>query len=436
MRNAPLARVIRTILLLTSLLAIGCAAVTPRLAPTPTMLVGSDENPFAETPADLQTPSVPLIYATDRAVKKSTDGHVEYGIGRSHALTIGVCEVTIGDRELTWERLVKASRSPKRDIDLPLRLGRTTPVATFAETGNPPMIVDGHPVPTPEDARADADATAALHALLRDRLAGTPRKHVYVFVHGYANRLEDGATRMVQLWHYLGRQGAAAIYSWPAGSPGLLRGYTHDRESGEFTVFHFKQFIRAVAASPDVEQIHLVGHSRGTDVLITTLRELLQQAGDPKVATEQLKLGHLILAAPDLDMEVSTQRVAAERLGLLGRSATVYLHAGDRALGISDWLFESARRVGQMQLTDLTSKQREGYSRLTGVSFIDVRVKTDRRGHGYFTDNPHVLSDLILLLRDGRPPGAEHGRPLLKREGAFWELHEGYPAESAPAGSD
>ena len=43
----------------------------------------------------------------------------------------------------------------------------------------------------------------------------------------------------------------------------------HDRESGEFTVYHLKQCLRAVAACPDVERVHLIAHSRGTDVTIS-----------------------------------------------------------------------------------------------------------------------------------------------------------------------
>jgi len=61
------------------------------------------------------------------------------------------------------------------------------------------------------------------------------------------------------------------------------------------------------------------------------------------------------------------------------------------------------------------------------VQLIDVKVKTDFLGHGYFISNPAVLSDLILILRDNRPPGAENGRPLLREEGGFWELYDGYP---------
>ena len=79
---------------------------------------------------------------------------------------------------------------------------------------------------------------------------------------------------MAELWHFLGREGLPIIYTWPAGYPGIF-GYTYDRESSEFTVFHLKQAIRWLAKLPEVENIHLLAHSRGTDVTVSAVRELV-----------------------------------------------------------------------------------------------------------------------------------------------------------------
>jgi hypothetical protein len=38
-----------------------------------------------------------------------------------------------------------------------------------------------------------------------------------------------------------------------------------------------------------------------------------------------------------------------------------------------------------------------------------------------------VSSDLILLLRDNRDPGADNGRTLSSQGANFWLLEEGYP---------
>ena len=62
------------------------------------------------------------------------------------------------------------------------------------------------------------------------------------------------------------------------------------------------------------------------------------------------------------------------------------------------------------------------------MEFIDADIDTpDNFTHSYFYAHPAVLSDLILLMRDGRAAGAEHGRPLVRHPSGFWVLSKGYP---------
>jgi len=55
-------------------------------------------------------------------------------------------------------------------------------------------------------AEVDADMQIA-YAELSSRLAKTPDKEVYIFVHGYANSFDDSVTTLAQVWHFLGRRG-------------------------------------------------------------------------------------------------------------------------------------------------------------------------------------------------------------------------------------
>ncbi len=218
------------------------------------------------------------------------------------------------------------------------------------------------------------------------------------------------------------------VYTWPAGHPGLLRGYNYDRESGEFTIYHLKQFLTALASCPDLQKIHVVAHSRGTDVFLTALRELhikFKAAGQD--TRSRLKLGNVVLAAADLDWQVTNQRIAAERLGVVPERFTIYLNQKDRAIGFAEWLFASVQRVGQLTEGDLSEAQRTAIGQMAQLNVVDVNVKTDFSGHGYFISNPAVLSDLILLLRDNRAPGAENGRSLPRHKHGFWRPHDGYP---------
>lgn len=42
-----------------------------------------------------------------------------------------------------------------------------------------------------------------------------------------------------------------------------------------------------------------------------------------------------------------------------------------------------------------------------------------------------MLSDLILLLRDGRKPGAANGRPLTMAPNGFWHIGNDYALPAA-----
>ncbi len=407
-----------------SALSAGCQ---PELMPTPNLYATAGRDPFPDVPPDARSNRVEVVYATDRAPFTDRKGGLCYGFQRSPSLAMGLCTVEIG-RGVSWDELVRDSRTNRRRRGLPLTVVETRERLRFPPVPTPMVEDGGKLVENPEALAQEAESVRQLVALFADRLRGTPHREVYLFVHGYNNEFPDGILVMAQLWHFLGRTGVPVVYTWPAGSPfGLLRGYNHDRESGEFTIYHLKQFLRALASCPELRRMHLIAHSRGTDVLTSALRELhsgFRAAG--KDTRSELKIGNMILAAPDLDIEVMQQRIAAERLHLIPERLTVYISEHDRAIGIADWLFGSSRRLGQLRGTDLTPSQRKALGTLAQLQLVDVKVKTDWLGHSYFYGSPAVSSDVILVLRDNRAPGAEHGRPLLRRYDNFWEMRDDY----------
>jgi esterase/lipase superfamily enzyme len=270
------------------------------------------------------------------------------------------------------------------------------------------------------------------HQLLRERLAKTPQKDVFIFIHGFNTEFNDAVYRPAEVWHFMGRAGVPVAYTWPAGFSGI-RGYAYDRESGEFTIFHLKNFIRAVAACPDVERIHLVAHSRGTDVTITALRELnIEYQAKGESTAEALKLENLVLAAPDLDEDVFMQRFTAENLLEAARRTTIYVSKNDKAIGLADLVFASKRRVGALGPRDFTPAMRQMLAKLPNLQFIECNVKSSSflGSHDYVFNHPAALSDLILVLRDRRPPGKEFGRPLREPALGVWELNNDYLAEA------
>ena len=231
--------------------------------PTPNLYAGASEDPFADVAPAYRTPEVDLLYATDR-VPEPQKGDLQYGSGRSPSLAFGSCVVDIG-RDVTWEQLVQNSRVRRRDVSLPLSVASITELGRFPST----------PIVSPEAAADQEAVDAAFLEGLGQRLALTPRKEAFVFVHGYHDTFDTAACVAAELWHFLGRPGVPIMYTWPAGHKGLIQGYNYDRESGLFSVFHLKSFLQLLASSPDLEAITIVAHSRGTSVVVDALGSLV-----------------------------------------------------------------------------------------------------------------------------------------------------------------
>lgn len=409
---------------LVAIVCSGCAS--PRLMPTPNVYRDRTDNPFAAVPPALRTNRVDLLYVTDRRLEQAPPGRPAYTFRRASTLAYGSCVVALG-RDLDWDSLVALSRSARRTNAVPVR------VVWVQELGRLP----GEPAPAataagwasdPQQTAVQQRALAQFQAEVRRRLELTPRKEVFLFVHGFNNDFDRAAAVAAQLWHFLPRQGVPLLYTWPAGRGGV-RGYTYDRESSEFTVGHFKQVLRALLTCPEVEKIHLVAHSRGTDVASSAVRELLiELRGPQRLPVRVPKLENLVLIAPDLDFEVAGQRLGAELVPWAVRRLTVYVHEKDRAVRLANWLFEGVRRLGQLRPRDFTEEQKRQMRAARSVQFIDARVRTDLLGHGYFHNHPAVSADLIQLLRENCDAGDEAHRPLRREDGVFWKITDHYLA--------
>ena len=407
----------------------GCAGGRP-LMPTPSLYAILDFPLFTDLNDELARSEVELIYVTDRVPEKDDNGNLYYGYNRSNSLAAGIVAVDLGTN-VNWEQLQAASGTQARVGKFELAIKSIEEFERLPPTPTPYQIVDGAIVED-ADVRAAVDASVArLHKEMARRLALTPRKDVFLFVHGFHNTFEDAAFAQAELWHFLGREGIPIIYTWPAGFPGIF-GYTYDRESGEFTVFHLKQVIRWLSSLPEVENLHIIAHSRGTDVVTSALRELIIEARGAGInARERYKIKNLVLAAPDLDMQVVDQRLIAEKLGVAIGQLTLYSSPDDKAIGFAERIFASPRgRLGTLDLSELSEDEIAATSaNATGITIVNFKGKSSSFGHDYFRTNPAVSSDLVLALRYGLKPG-DPGRPLEPLGLFFWRIPPGYPADS------
>jgi len=402
----------------------GCAS-GHRLMPTPN-IVRDRGYPEEQVALTHRNNRVTLVYATDR-FPEFLDGTLTYGSRRSASTGYGLASVEIGDG-ISWEALVELSESEHRGRNSKVRVRSISEEGRFPDTPRPFTIVDGMAVET-EEARANLQASEeGFLALLHQQLAIARDKDVLLFVHGFNNSFDEAARVEAEMWHFLGRRGVPVLYSWPAAHGGLF-GYFTDRESGEFTIYHLKELLRLLSSSPEVERIHVLAHSRGTDVVTTALRELVietRAAGNNP--HESLRIANLLLAAPDLDFGVVSQRLMAEKFGAAIGQITIYTAQTDKALGVSQTLM-SGTRFGRVQASDLGATESAIFDDIGNVNIIDVEGGSGVIGHGYFHSNPAASSDVILILREGSLPG-QNSRPLMRKMLNFWTMPEDYPPTS------
>jgi hypothetical protein len=135
------------------------------------------------------------------------------------------------------------------------------------------------------------------------------------------------------------------------------------------------------------------------------------------------------LVAADLDLEVALQRFTGEALGPAVGLLPIYTNANDSALAKAKSLFNSRQRVGAIDPTELTPRQREIMQHIANLNIIVYEgVGGGVFRHGYFRD-PVASSDMILLLRYGLRPGERQRRGLEQLSPNVWRIADAAPAD-------
>ncbi|MDZ4136696.1 MAG: alpha/beta hydrolase [Paracoccaceae bacterium] len=410
-----------------ALALIGLAACNSQaisLGEAPYIYTEAGSYPAQDVPANQRTTRPQIYYVTDRAPQPTRKGGLGYGIERSSSMVFGASEVAYGS-DLGWDGLVAASTQAGGSADLALTVLQSREIVRFSSTPLPFDVQNGRAVVLDQDRRDYETQTRAFQAEIKAALRKSDRKEVMIFVHGFRNSFDDAQASLASIWHYSGRIGVPVVYTWPANNPGMF-GYFKDRESGEFSIYHFKEFLRMLAEIPELEDINIIAHSRGTDVATSALREMMiAERAAGHIPRKSMKINNLILVAPDLDFGVVRQRLIAERFGTAFGQITIYLNPRDGSLGLAQTLM-AGTRLGRISFQDLGESERESFRRIRNVNFIDVESVSRAREHSYFHNNPSVVSDIVLTLRTDARPGTTT-RPLEQRDFNFWNLPKGYP---------
>ncbi len=347
-----------------------------------------------------------LYFVTDRNPSRPGEGELIYTAARSSSMALGTAHL-------------RRAESPA-EMGKPPKLTQVHEALRFPATPLPFSQDKGVILPDLAATARYGESSSALKAELSQALRESGQDEVLLYVHGFNSSFEESIETLARVWHSVGEGPVPLAYSWPAGNPGLF-GYFKDRESGEFSIYHLKETLRLITATPGVGRIHIIAHSRGSDVLTTALRELvIETRAAGRNPRQSLRIENLILAAPDLDFGVVRQRLIAEKFGPAFGRITVYINPEDSALGLAQTLM-AGTRFGRLSYNQLEPNEREIFAQIGNVDFINVSAVTGKSSHVYFRNNPEVLMDMATLLKSEAPPDSPK-RNLIHAEANFWRL--------------
>jgi esterase/lipase superfamily enzyme len=220
------------------------------------------------------------------------------------------------------------------------------------------------------------------------------RRRALIFVHGFNTRFDAAVFRFAQLVHDSNAGLVPILFSWP--SRGRVLDYVYDRESTNFSRSDFVELMNKVAASPEVDDVVIMAHSMGAWLTVEALRqEALRRGRIPAKITD------VILASPDLDVDVFERQVA--EMGPKRPHITIFVSRNDRALGLSRLIAGRVTRVGAVDLTDAAYRDR--LERAAGVVVVDLTGLSDgdSLNHSKFATSPAVVQVLGEQLLKRQP---------------------------------
>ena len=203
--------------------------------------------------------------------------------------------------------------------------------------------------PDPRVSFATVNQAVLTNAEFRKAVASPPqssrqgkKQNVLIFVHGYNNNFQESLYRLAQIDADAGFNGIPVLFAWP--SQGDVAGYGADKQAAARSRDHLIELLTMVTNSSQVGEIMVVAHSMGCMVTAEALRELRTSRRDRVIA----RLGRVVLAAPDIDVDVFQSQVQA--IGPLNPPLTVLVSKDDGALRLSSFLGGSGTRAGALDV--------------------------------------------------------------------------------------
>jgi esterase/lipase superfamily enzyme len=231
---------------------------------------------------------------------------------------------------------------------------------------------------------SEKEFVKALNAQLAMRPPG--RRRVFVFIHGYNTMFAEGLYRFTQIVDDADAPAVPVLFTW--ASRGHLTDYVYDSNSATAARDELEHTLRLVFAS-NAEEINILAHSMGNWVTVEALRQIKISAKLPPIS----KLGAVVLAAPDIDIDVFKSQM--RRFGKPRKPFFIIVSHDDKALRFSDFIAGGKERLGSYandaELTALGA---------VVIDLTDVKA-TDRSNHAKFAQLAEIAPEMRQVFERG-----------------------------------
>ncbi len=235
---------------------------------------------------------------------------------------------------------------------------------------------------------------AAFIAAVNKVLAPLPaeERHITLYIHGYNTGFAFSVMRAAQVAEDFRLKGPVVLFSWPSAERPTY--YVYDRDSMLYSRDQFVETLRALSKTR-ATGINVMAHSMGSFLVMEGLNRLALRGDRSTLA----KVAAVILAEPDIDLDVFRTQVAGLDLRRLG--VVVLVSERDRVLQLSRFVAGGLPRLGEPE-------NLEALRRL-GVIVVDLSNFSDGTfaEHNAFQRSPELLEmissgELEEALRTGR----------------------------------
>lgn len=241
--------------------------------------------------------------------------------------------------------------------------------------------------------RTDRMTLAEAKANFNRRVKAVPGRRVLLFVHGFNTRFEEAVYRFAQIVHDSPVKVAPVLFTWPSG--GSLTDYVYDRDSALYSRDALERIIQTITSDPNVGSVSILAHSMGSYVTVEALRQMsIRNRGLPP------KLRDVMLAAPDIDVDVFRRQIASIDASRRSAQFTIFVSREDRALSISSFIARDSTRLGSL---DPAAEPYASMLAASNVKVVDLTTveSKDFTNHGKFA-NGEVLQAIGSRMASGQ----------------------------------